>query len=278
MLTDNTTNIPTISSETSDLRSDADVISHLSEMSPLISTVDADAVHKRNHDAKLAPLTLSNYLSPVKPSPARRNKRKQKVEKIKNTYLAMKIQAHWRGLAARKKVAVMKKTKEDTSLQFVTNTDSSNRDYHVISPSSTEHANVENSHVTENIGLEQSLDSVVHSISNKTRVNRALRSKSDVNLRELRGQHVSVWPNLMKDSFTTLGSDHSAAWPSLESLDKDIICQWIMEKKQILIRCVTWNMQASPPPATDVVQSTLLPLNRYNAVILLVILTSMTIP
>jgi hypothetical protein len=75
----------------------------------------------------------------------------------------------------------------------------------------------------------------------------------------------SVWPDSHHDSFTTIG-DTEVAWPDLTNSNPESVLQWVLQHQQVLIRTVTWNMQANDPPPVDEVRKTLLPLNRYEIV------------
>ncbi len=72
------------------------------------------------------------------------------------------------------------------------------------------------------------------------------------------------WPEPFSDDFNSIGGDVKLPWPDLSIHDKDKVVDWIFEKQRILLRAITWNMQASPPPPIDEVRKTLLPLNRYS--------------
>jgi hypothetical protein len=89
----------------------------------------------------------------------------------------------------------------------------------------------------------------------------------------------SVWPSTYHDTFTSLG-DTDAPWPNLSSSSSssspssssehsqnqtESPLQWVLEHQQVVMRTVTWNMQARDPPPVLEVQKTLLPLNKYES-------------
>lgn len=74
-------------------------------------------------------------------------------------------------------------------------------------------------------------------------------------------QEPSKWPDSDHDTFTTIG-DTSIPWPNLADSSSGTVLQWVLEHQQVLIRTVTWNMQANDPPDVNEVRKQLLPLNR----------------
>jgi hypothetical protein len=65
----------------------------------------------------------------------------------------------------------------------------------------------------------------------------------------------AVWPEPLVDSF-------DVQWPNL-TVDEEVR-KWVHTNKIVLVRTVTWNLCANPPPATGDVTKTLLPRDRLE--------------
>ena len=74
---------------------------------------------------------------------------------------------------------------------------------------------------------------------------------------------IATWPNHFYDNFSkplhSIGS-----WPVLSSSDQSGIQSWVKEHKKILIKLVTWNLEANTPPPIDQVRSCLIPENKFH--------------
>jgi hypothetical protein len=64
------------------------------------------------------------------------------------------------------------------------------------------------------------------------------------------------WPKPLTEDFD------DPEWPNLDDSD-DQILDWVMRTKRLLVRTVTWNLCAKPPPAKEQLQSSLLA-KRYS--------------
>lgn len=80
---------------------------------------------------------------------------------------------------------------------------------------------------------------------------------------EAKTEEASVWPTCQHDTFVTIG-DTDVPWPDLSASTSDDVLQWVLQHQQVLLRTVTWNMQAHAPPPISRVQQDLLPLNRCD--------------
>lgn len=67
----------------------------------------------------------------------------------------------------------------------------------------------------------------------------------------------AAWPEVIVEDF----SDNS--WPDLSpSVSDEAVESWVHENKRVLVRTVTWNLCAEPPPAVGDIQQNLLPKDR----------------
>jgi len=66
-----------------------------------------------------------------------------------------------------------------------------------------------------------------------------------------------VWPAPVVENFA------DGTWPNLDAED-DIVEKEFLEGGQILMRVVTWNLCANPPPSVDALSQSLLPKNRFH--------------
>lgn len=58
-------------------------------------------------------------------------------------------------------------------------------------------------------------------------------------------------------------------WPKLDaSVSDDVVEKWILDNKRVLMRTITWNLAANPPPAIGYVTVNLLPKDRYFPVVI----------
>lgn len=65
-----------------------------------------------------------------------------------------------------------------------------------------------------------------------------------------------IWPEPLADSF-------DSQWPQLaSSTPKEDVLSWVTTNGKILVRTVTWNLCANPPPASSDIASSLLPRDR----------------
>lgn len=64
-----------------------------------------------------------------------------------------------------------------------------------------------------------------------------------------------VWPDPIVEDF------HDPEWPDL-TVSKEEVERWVLTHKKMLIRTVTWNLCAKPPPAKEAMTTTLLPSNK----------------
>jgi hypothetical protein len=82
---------------------------------------------------------------------------------------------------------------------------------------------------------------------------------------------VSVWPVPITEVFTDIHQ-----WPNLEPASEapesanGSICglPWVLHHQEILLRVITWNLCAAPPPSEDMTMQTLIPKNRFHVVII----------
>lgn len=79
--------------------------------------------------------------------------------------------------------------------------------------------------------------------------------QSEPNLTESRSVKTK-WPTPIVENFD------DPDWPSFDHSDNDIL-KWVMINKRILIRTVTWNMCAKPPPQKDQLLESLL-IKKYD--------------
>lgn len=61
----------------------------------------------------------------------------------------------------------------------------------------------------------------------------------------------AVWPSPIVEDF------NDADWPNLQDSDEHIL-EWVMKNKRLLVRTVTWNLCAKPPPPKEETKKTLL--------------------
>lgn len=62
---------------------------------------------------------------------------------------------------------------------------------------------------------------------------------------------VSKWPDPLVEDFT------DSEWPDLSQSDANVQA-WVLKNKKILLRTITWNLCAKPPPGKDKLLKTLL--------------------
>jgi len=59
------------------------------------------------------------------------------------------------------------------------------------------------------------------------------------------------WPEAKDDDFQSLPGD--LPWPDLHTTSKEKVMEWINANNKLLVRTITWNMQAKkPPPIADI--------------------------
>lgn len=61
----------------------------------------------------------------------------------------------------------------------------------------------------------------------------------------------SVWPSPFVEDF------NDPDWPNLEA-DESEVLKWVTANKRLMMRTVTWNLCAKPPPAKEAFATTLL--------------------
>ena len=69
------------------------------------------------------------------------------------------------------------------------------------------------------------------------------------------------WSESKHESFDSV-CDGESAWPDLDNADPSEVRQWVCTHKKVLVRAVTWNMEAKKPPPVEDLRRHLLPLNR----------------
>jgi hypothetical protein len=75
----------------------------------------------------------------------------------------------------------------------------------------------------------------------------------------------STWPPAPHDDFTII-NHLDVSWPDLVPNTgefDDHVLKWVVDQQHILMRVVTWNMQANDPPPLEEVQRILMPPNRF---------------
>lgn len=65
-----------------------------------------------------------------------------------------------------------------------------------------------------------------------------------------------IWPEPLIENF------NDKDWPQLH-LDDESIEKWVIDNKKVLIRVVTWNLCANPPPSSNDISNYMLPKNKY---------------
>jgi hypothetical protein len=70
----------------------------------------------------------------------------------------------------------------------------------------------------------------------------------------------AVWPEPLVETF-------DSTWPSLSLSETSVadVEKWVVDNRKVLIRTVTWNLCAKPPPATSGISLNLLPRDRFAA-------------
>ena len=67
----------------------------------------------------------------------------------------------------------------------------------------------------------------------------------------------ATWPEVIVEDF----ADNS--WPDLSpSVSDEAVESWVQQNKRVLVRTVTWNLCAEPPPAVGDIQQNLLPKDK----------------
>ncbi len=70
-------------------------------------------------------------------------------------------------------------------------------------------------------------------------------------------QEPAVWPDVLTENFA------DGSWPDLSSEASDESVEaWVQQNGKVLIRTVTWNLCAEPPPVVGDIQQNLLPIDR----------------
>ena len=71
------------------------------------------------------------------------------------------------------------------------------------------------------------------------------------------GQGPVAWPEVLTENFG------DGSWPDLSSEASDESVEaWVQQNGKVLIRTVTWNLCAEPPPIVADIQQNLLPKDR----------------
>lgn len=67
----------------------------------------------------------------------------------------------------------------------------------------------------------------------------------------------ATWPEVIVEDFT------DKSWPDLSpGASDEAVENWVHENKKVLVRTVTWNLCAEPPPAVGDIQQNLLPKDK----------------
>jgi ribosomal protein S18 len=61
----------------------------------------------------------------------------------------------------------------------------------------------------------------------------------------------SIWPDPLVENF------NDSDWPNLDLQDAEVL-KWVTEHKRVLLRTITWNLCAKPPPPKEELCSNLL--------------------
>lgn len=61
----------------------------------------------------------------------------------------------------------------------------------------------------------------------------------------------SVWPSPLVEDF------NDPDWPNLEADDTEVL-KWVTANKKLLMRTITWNLCAKPPPSKEAFSNNLL--------------------
>lgn len=70
-----------------------------------------------------------------------------------------------------------------------------------------------------------------------------------------------LWPEVLTEKFD------DGSWPDLSSEASDESVEaWVQQNGKILIRTVTWNLCAEPPPGVGDIQKNLLPRDRSSCI------------
>jgi hypothetical protein len=68
-----------------------------------------------------------------------------------------------------------------------------------------------------------------------------------------------IWPAVVTENFGDTGS-----WPALSSeVTDESVEAWVRENKKVIVRTVTWNLCAQPPPSVGDIQLNLLPKDKF---------------
>lgn len=171
-----------------------------------------------------------------------RKKRRDKMERIRKAKHATIIQASWRG-------AKVRKLKKLTPHQPDSVTESNNQDGFSAEVESPDIRVVKSNNAIDN------------------------DEEQDNSKKKIETDHESdsIWPSQFHDNFSFVG-DSSIPWPKLtlsqedSSPTQESVLDWVFSHHQVLIRAITWNMQANDPPPVEEVQQRLLPLNRFHII------------
>lgn len=71
-----------------------------------------------------------------------------------------------------------------------------------------------------------------------------------------------VWPKPLVEDFT------DRDWPDLQTTSDEDVVKWVMTNKRLLIRTVTWNLCAKPPPNKESLTQSLIPPHRFHLYII----------
>ena len=74
----------------------------------------------------------------------------------------------------------------------------------------------------------------------------------------------SVWPEPLNEKF----DDQSSNWPEISAINPNRCLEWININRKLLIKTITWNLQAEPPPSIIEAQQKLFPLNKFHLYII----------
>ena len=163
--------------------------------------------------------------------------RREKLEKLRRDKHATTIQSHWRGCRARGYMKIFCDRKNEKG----------NYDLLVKDHSPCREGPIEKGETTPS-NVEELKEGSTDRIPPP--------DKSMESFEWLEGKH---------ESFDGV-CDGESAWPDLVNADPSEVRQWVYTHKKVLVRAITWNMEAKKPPPVEELQRHLLPLNRCSLV------------
>jgi hypothetical protein len=191
-------------------------------------------------------------------NPESKHKRKDKLERMRRHKHVTTIQKHWRGMKGRREFKSIahktRKNREDCGVEEGDSKSSTNS-----ALENTRIQPIEQTLLMKNDNL-NSNDQAIEEKSSTTTINENLDSNKEIHV----AQNIitSNWPQPVLENFEVINQE-SGKWPSLENSDPSSL-DWVLTKKKVLIRAITWNMCARRPPSLSHLQTQLLPLNRLT--------------